>query len=391
MNERPGIYVHIPFCQRKCYYCDFVSYPLDKGYSDVIERYLVALLREIPLRRSWLNKAQGASSSYVFHSLYIGGGTPSILSVEQIGRLMEVIRRCLPLSEEAEITLEANPGTIDAGELRALRQIGVNRLSLGVQSFDDVFLARLGRLHNVNDVLRVVEEARMAGFRDLSFDLMLGLPGQDLAAWQETLARAVKLRPEHISCYELTIEPDTVYGQWYRQGKITLPIEDTVISMLEWTGQYLADHGYEHYEISNYALPGYKARHNLIYWQNRWYLGLGAGAYSYWQGRRWGNTYQLEKYHDLIAIDELPEEEEEILDLRGQAGETMMLGLRLLEGVSLAEFRARFGISMWELWPEDIDGFLAQGLLELDRGRLRLSSRGLLLANQVLCAFVGSS
>ncbi len=304
---------------------------------------------------------------------------------------MEAVSQSFPLTEEAEITLEVNPGTIDEGELAALRQMGINRLSLGVQSFDDGFLRKLGRVHNSADVYRVVKAARAAGFQNLSFDLMLGLPGQSLQAWRESLSLATELCPEHISCYELTIEADTTYGHWYNEGKLSLPSEDTIIAMLKGTAQYLVSLGYQHYEISNYALPGFESRHNQIYWQNRWYLGLGAAAYSYWQGRRWGNTSQLHEYHAMINAGQFPEVEEEILDLRGQAGETMMLGLRLREGVSFTEFHHRFGVSIWDFWEKEITNFINQGLVEVAQGRIRLTDRGLLLANQVQCAFVGSS
>mgnify|MGYP003763150801 CR=1 FL=1 len=320
--------------------------------------------------------------------MYIGGGTPSIVPTPLLGELLGAIRQSFPLTSEAEITLEVNPGTACQDDFVFLRQMGVNRLSIGIQSFDDHMLRHLGRLHSSLDVYRVVEAARAGGFENLSFDLMLGLPDQSLEAWRDSLRKAVALCPCHISCYELTIEPDTVYGDWYREGKLTLPSEDVAIDMLQETSRYLVSLGYQHYEISNYALPGFKARHNLIYWQNRWYLGLGVAAYSYWQGRRWGNVATLERYQDMIDNHRLPEAEAEILDLRGQAGETMMLGLRLSEGVALAEFESRFGVSVWSFWENEIRDLLDQDLLELNCGHIRLTNRGLLLANQVQSAFL---
>lgn len=381
--------MHIPFCQRKCPYCDFVSYPLEEEGDGVVEGYLSALLDEISLRRRWL-AVEGLLPD-AFHSLYIGGGTPSILTTQQLTRLLEAVRHSFPITPDAEVTLEINPGTISEQDGAAWHRLGINRLSMGVQSLDDQLLVRLDRIHSVRDVYRTVEIAQRVGLANLSFDLMFALPGQSLDQWQDSLIRAVDLQPTHISCYELTIEPGTRYGCLYDEGKLEVPSEDLVIEMMEWTQTYLSGRGYVHYEISNYALPGFKSRHNQIYWQNRWYLGLGVAAFSYWGQRRWGNTAHLGQYTQWIANGKLPESSTEVLDVRGQLGETVMLGLRLAEGVSLAELQARFGISVWEIWEEELNVLLRQGLVELVRGRLRLTARGLLLANQVQSAFVGSS
>jgi len=323
-----------------------------------------------------------------FFSLYIGGGTPSLLEANHIARILESVISCFPLKTGAEITIEVNPGTSSLEELRTWRRLGVNRLSIGAQSFDDTFLARLGRIHTAREVYQMVEWARRAGFINVSLDLMLGLPGQSLENWQMTLTEAVGLRPRHLSCYELTVEESTPYCALQAQGRLQLPPEDEVIAMLQWTHQYLTDSGYQHYEISNYALPGYESRHNRIYWENRWYIGLGAAAFSYWDGRRWGNTAGLEEYIRKLAAGILPEAYSERLDQKGQLGETIMLGLRLREGVSIPELEARFGLSVWELWEEEITGLMETGLLELSQGRLRLTERGLLLANQVQAAFL---
>lgn len=388
--DRPGIYLHIPFCLRKCPYCDFTSYPLaEVEYEEQAGRYITALLQEISLRQEWLESMETRPTT--FHSLYIGGGTPSLLASAHLAKLLGAIRQSLPLTKTAEITLEVNPGTTTQEQFITWQELGINRLSLGVQSLDDNFLAKLGRVHTSVDAYRAIRESQLAGFSNLSFDLMLGLPGQSLRHWQTTLSKAIGLGPKHISCYELTIESGTAYGSLYDAGQLDIPPEDEVISMLEWTSKYLTGMGYTHYEISNYALPGFKSRHNQIYWQNRWYLGLGVAAYSYWEGRRWGNTMNLKEYSESLASGKLPEATAEVLDAKGQLAETVMLGLRLREGVSLSELKARFGLSVWDEWQEEINSLLSQGLLRLSQGRLSLTWRGLLLANRVQSAFLGSS
>ena len=384
--DRPGIYIHIPFCLRKCPYCDFVSYPLDSNEADSLQLYVDALVEEASLRRGWLEAADLMPQA--FHSLYIGGGTPSLLNEGDLARILDGVTGCFPLEAGAEITMEVNPGTAGQDELRAWRYLGINRLSLGAQSLNDTLLVRLGRMHTAQEVCQAVKWAKLVGFTNVSLDLMLGLPGQSLEDWQETLIEAVRLQPEHLSCYELTIEESTPYGCLKAQGKLELPPEDEVIAMLRWTQQYLTDSGYEHYEISNYALPGYRSRHNQIYWENRWYLGLGAAAFSYWDGRRWGNTGSLPEYIQSLTEGSLPEAYSERLDEKGQLGETIMLGLRLREGVSIPDLEARFNLSVWGLWGEDIRGLMQADLLELSQGRLRLTDRGLLLANQVQAAFL---
>ncbi len=386
-NDRPGIYIHIPFCLRKCPYCDFVSYPLQRDETDRIYQYICALTKEAALRKRWLEAADLMPEA--FHSLYIGGGTPSLLKSSQVSWAIEEIAGSFPLAPGAEVTLEVNPGTSSREELYAWRRLGINRLSIGAQSLNDEFLKKLGRVHTARDVYQTVEWARSAGFSNISFDLMLGLPGQRLEDWQRTVVQAVEeLKPQHLSCYELTIEEGTLFGRLKSQGSLNLPPEDEVVAMLEWTREHLTNSGYEHYEISNYALPGFRSRHNQIYWENRWYLGLGAAACSYWAGRRWGNAAGLDEYMQQLDAGSLPEAYSERLDERSQLGETIMLGLRLTEGVSTAELEARFGLSIWDIWEEEITDLQKAGLLEVSGERLRLTQKGLLLANQVQAAFL---
>lgn len=385
--NRPGLYVHIPFCQRKCLYCDFVSYPLtERGRQEQIEAYVRALLQEMVMRRRWLEEQ--SPSPAPFYSVYIGGGTPTVLGTCQLTKILQGLKENFCIIPGAEVTLEANPGTVTGSDLAILRALGVNRLSIGVQSLDDIFLQRLGRIHTARDAEQTFAAARAAGFANINLDLMFGLPGETFSQWQKTLAAAVAWGPEHLACYNLTIEPATPFGRLQTRGKLQLPPEDTQVQMMKWTKQYLTGKGYIHYEISNYAQPGYSSRHNRIYWYNEPYLGLGVAAFSYWQGRRWGNTADITTYCKTIAAGSLPEAESETLDGRGQAGETVILALRMQQGLSLARFRARFGISVWDLFEEEIEHLLAEGMLELSHGTIRLTERAIPVANQVLSHFV---
>ena len=386
-NELPGIYIHIPFCKTKCHYCDFVSYPIHKSAVSV-ELYIKTLIHEVKLRKEWLASLPSAGIPRRFQSVYVGGGTPSVVPSGLLQMLFEELWKNFDITDEAEVTIEVNPGTIERNGLTLYRQMGVNRLSIGVQSFDDSTLKKLGRCHTTADAYSVINGAKAAGFRNLSLDLMFGLPGQSCKLWFDSLSKATALSPEHISCYELGIEPNTPYGKWHSQGLLSVPTEDDVIGMMENTSTYLGSRGYQHYEISNYAKPGFQARHNSIYWKNGPYLGFGCAAYSYWQGRRFGNVNDLDLYRESVYNNRLPEADSETLDIKGSAGETIMLGLRLRDGVCLKTFEKRFGVSVWQFWDEEISLFTERGLLEVSSGCLRLTDQGLLLANQVQADFV---
>jgi len=373
-----AVYIHIPFCVKKCNYCDFPSYP-GAGYD--VGAYLAALGLEMDLYRdAWLGKEVS--------TLFIGGGTPSILTEAQLESLFGLIHSRFTLEEDAEVTFEGNPGTLDAGKFGLLREGGVNRLSLGAQSLDDEMLKGLGRIHSSAEALRAFELARAAGFKNINLDLMHGLPGQSEGAWQDTLRRAVKLKPEHLSVYGLIIEAGTPFGQAFEEGYMELPEEEVRASMMQWGSEYLSSNGYTHYEISNYARPGRECRHNIVYWQNETYLGFGAGAASYSGGCRRTNTPDVIGYMAKIQRGMVPVAELEKPDLAQQMAETMFLGLRMLNGVERARFALRFGRELDEIYGTQISFLVGRGLLENSSAAIWLTNRGVPLANEVFCEFL---
>jgi oxygen-independent coproporphyrinogen-3 oxidase len=395
-----GLYVHVPFCRKKCAYCDFCSFA---GRETLHEPYLAALERELRLLAARV-RARGGRA----RTLYVGGGTPTALPVEALAALIQRTRKTFSLAPNAEITVEANPGTIDGASWKRLRQAGVNRLSLGVQSLNDRLLRLLGRIHSAEEAERAVRDARAAGFDNLSLDLMLGLPRQSLADWQESLARALAWQPQHLSLYALTVEPDTALAAQIARGDLEDVDDDLAADMYEWAEERLERAGYQHYEISNWARPGYESRHNLVYWHNQPYLGLGAGAHSWYVGRRWANVGDPAAY--IARVRAAPDERSDVvspaadeiqaIDARLEMSETMMMGLRLLqEGVSEARFRRRFGVSPEDVYHDEIEAAVAEGLLERvaqptgagpgGEIRLRLTRRGHLLGNRVFMRFVG--
>jgi oxygen-independent coproporphyrinogen-3 oxidase len=386
-----GVYVHLPFCRHKCAYCDFNSYA---GGEALFAPYLAALQGEARAAA----RLCGASAP---QTLYVGGGTPTVLPAADLAALIEELRQVFKLAAGAEITVEANPGTVDVEALRALRRAGVGRLSLGVQSFDEAMLRTLERIHDAEGARQAVRDARAAGFVHsgrapgaLNLDLILGLPGQTLAAWQADLRQALALAPEHLSLYALTIEPGTPLAARIRAGALPAPDDDRAADMFEWAEEVLARAGYVHYEISNWARPGCECRHNLIYWRNEPYLGLGAGAHSWWAGRRWSNLRRPADYIRAVESGQPPVAEGETIDRALEMGETMMMGLRLLqEGVSAARFARRFGRSLEEVYRAEIGRLCARGLLERrppdgPLQRIRLTRRGHLLGNQVFAEFL---
>ncbi|HEX9024071.1 MAG TPA: radical SAM family heme chaperone HemW [Geobacteraceae bacterium] len=380
---KTALYIHFPFCVRKCLYCDFNS---RAGLNVRAEEYVHLLLDEMRLRREKLPGGIGAET------LYFGGGTPSLLEPLLVARIIEAAAGLFGLEGSAEITLEANPGTVDAEKLAAFRAAGVNRLSLGVQSFSDRMLHMLGRVHDARQALVAFDAARGAGFADIGIDLIHSLPGQDLKMWLAELERAVRLRPEHISAYGLSVEAGTPFHAMKERGKLALPDEETAALMFESTDEVLGKAGYEHYEISNFALPGHPSRHNGNYWQRGNYLGFGAGAHSFLAtprfGHRWKNVDDPEYYLETVAGGTLPEEETTELAERDAMAETLFLGLRMLEGIDTGLFRRQFGIPLERAYAEELPPLLAGGLLESSNGRLRLTRRGLILANRVFVEFV---
>ena len=359
-----GLYIHIPFCRQKCQYCDFASF---SGKEKWIEDYLTALEQEASFY-----------SGQTFDTLYIGGGTPSLLSEKQLLFLCEIITRHFGhISSFSESTLEANPESLSFSKIHLLKQAGFTRLSLGLQSFDDAVLARIGRIHTANTFLTAYENARKAGFENINVDLIAGLPTQSEEGFLQGVRRLVSLRPEHISIYGLQVEEGTPF---YLQGVAS--DEDLLRRELENIHFYLRDNGYEHYEISNYARKGYRSKHNINYWKNAAYLGLGSAAASYQNGERRNNTDDLQEYIRRIFLKVSPVEFSEKLTGKAKEGETIMLGLRMLDGLHLTS-------EQQQIFCSEISALIQGGLVSLEKDLLKLTFKGMFLANQAFMAFVG--
>lgn len=377
-----AVYVHIPYCARKCAYCDFNSY--DRFGEDQVERYLRALEREMELASGRPDVAGRPVTS-----VFVGGGTPTILSGEQLAGLLHRLGQLFPLAAGAEVTSEANPGTVDRAKLETMREAGFNRLSLGAQALQDRLLERLGRIHRASEVEESVTVARQVGFTNINLDLMYGLPEQTPADWEETLRWALGLHPEHVSAYSLIVEAGTPFGALHERGLLPLPDEDLEAAMDETALAWLAGAGYEAYEVSNYARDGFRCRHNQVYWYNEEYLGLGAGAFGYLAGERYWNLRRPQDYASaLLTEDRLPGEGSERPDRATSMGETMMLGLRLTEGVELERFRRRYGQDVTEVYADPVARLVGLGLLERTPERLRLTPRGRQVGNRVFSEFL---
>lgn len=372
-----SVYLHLPFCTRRCPYCDFATEALPRGLaaSDRVARYTRALRREI-------EQAPPAPASTVF----FGGGTPTVMPPADLLGLLELLAQRGGL-DGAEITCEANPTTVEAALLGELRAGGVNRLSLGVQSFDDGLLRAIGRNHSAGEATAAFDAARRAGFARINLDLMFNLPGQSLAAWRSSLETLLALAPEHVSCYSLTVEPETPFGEWVEQGRVTMPSDDLDADQYELAMELLGAAGYRQYEISNWALPGEECRHNLTYWYNEPYRGFGLSAASYESGRRWVNHRRYEPYVAAIERGDDPLAEAEEPDRRRDMSETMFCGLRLNRGVERARFAARYGDSVEAAFGQTLAGLVERGLLECVDEAWRLTARGRMLANQVFREF----
>lgn len=376
--ETVSLYLHIPFCHTRCYYCDFNTYA---GILPLREPYVRALLTEIGQAGSMARREDGVSRRT--RTIFFGGGTPSLLTVGQVTRLLAACRQAFAVDSDAEITLEANPGTLSAGQLVDLRAAGVNRLSMGAQSFDAELLKTLGRIHTPEEIVQALRSARAAGFTSVNLDFMFGLPGQTMRHWRETLDQALFLHPEHLSLYSLIIEEGTPFYTWTREGRITPGDEDLCADMYEYADDRLQAEGYENYEISNWALPGHQSQHNLTYWRNLPYLGMGAGAHSFFARRRFSNVLDPQEYIRLLKQGQRPEAESENVERAQEMAETAFLGLRTAAGLHLPTFEWRFGEPFSQFVGERLRGVEEAGLLEREENWLRLSRRGRLLGNEV--------
>ena len=374
-----GLYLHFPYCISKCPYCDFNSYQLEE--ANQIYSYISALYREITAYSQKLKTGN-------IKTVYLGGGTPTILSGTQIFNILKFCEDKFTIDKNAEITIEANPGTLDGEKLKLLIESGINRLSLGAQSFNNVFLKKLGRIHNAQEIIDSYFLAREIGFANINIDIMFALPDQTIEDLQDTLKKAVSLKPDHLSLYNLTIKPGTEYYREYKRGKLNLPTEDEEYDMYNWVIDFLEENDFEHYEIANFARPHKRSMHNLIYWQNKPYLGIGAGAYSYIRGYRYMNYENPAKYIKETMSDKLPLDNGERLSLRKRMIETIILGLRTKDGVGYKKFKKRFGVSLNDIFCKQINKLVNLGLLEKSYVKIKLTRDGIFLANAVFREFV---
>jgi oxygen-independent coproporphyrinogen-3 oxidase len=406
-----SIYLHIPFCKHRCAYCDFNTYA---GQEDSIPAYVDALINEI----NFVGQQTTQLSNYqTIHTVFFGGGTPSLLSAPQFDSILRVLRAAFTFTADAEVSIEANPGTISPQKLDDIRKAGINRISFGVQSANTEELRMLERIHDFFTVIEAVSTARKAGFDNLNLDLIYGLPEQTLKSWQTTLHRIVDLHPEHISAYALTLEHGTPFGRWSSKGLLPLPDPDLAAEMYEYAEEFLESNGYVHYEISNWAKnverltfnaqPSFACRHNLQYWHSLPYLAFGAGAHGYAHGYRYSNALRIKTYidrltniEDRISNIEFPLSPATVNQhkqtLKDDMSEYMLNNLRLTHaGVAESDFRLRFGCGLLDVYPKEIEELIHLGLLESKTSEVseisevyRLTKRGRLLGNQVFMRFV---
>ncbi len=378
MEETIGLYIHIPFCRQKCLYCDFPSFA---DQEERQEEYVSALIEEIRRRSQKYTEKKVAS-------VFFGGGTPTALPAPLLEKLMRTVFASFDIAEDAEITTEANPGTLGREMAKALKKMGFNRISMGVQAWQNRLLRELGRIHTIEEFQENYQAVREAGFENVNVDLMFALPNQSMADWQQTVREITAMKPEHISAYSLIIEEGTPFFDRYEKGLLEPASEELDREMYHWTAEYLAEKGYRQYEISNFAKEGKESRHNRIYWQAEEYLGLGLGAHSYMEGKRFHNTYDLETYIAAAGeLEKLTEDVDRISDMDAMA-ECMFLGLRLTEGVRFERFRNRFGKEMKAVYGEQIEECKKEGLLQEDEKGIHLTCRGIDVSNFVFEKFL---
>lgn len=372
-----GLYVHIPFCSSRCSYCDFAT---SLYQTELAERYVCAVVEEI---RSSAHVRQPADT------IYFGGGTPSLLQPSQLERIVAALYKQFAIDEAPEITLEINPGSVNKDKLSEFRRLGINRASFGAQTFDDAELAKLGRSHNTADTLRTFSDLRASGFTNISFDLIAGLPGQTLDRWEQNVEIALELQPEHLSFYLLEVHSGTPLAEHIRRGLQPVPDDDLAGMMYEWMLERAVAAGYEHYEISNLCRPGFQSRHNVKYWTTAPYYGFGCSSHSYdGRARRWSNHRDVSQYVKLIESGAAPVVEEQQLDEHDVRAEALFLGMRLMRGINLREYRQAFGIDLCDEHGDDLGRFREAGLVEFDGDLVRLTRTGALLSNEVFAAFV---
>jgi oxygen-independent coproporphyrinogen-3 oxidase len=368
-----GLYIHIPFCVKKCLYCDF--YSIESPSTEVINQYLSALIKEIESQKERLSEIR---------TVYIGGGTPSILKPEQLSFLMDKVNLYLVPSRIIEFTVETNPGTVDRQKLRVLKEHGVTRISLGVQSFKEKELRLLGRSHSLRDIFQAIEEIKALNL-DLSIDLIYGLPFQSLNDWLQNLSRAIEIDPGHVSAYELTVEEGTPFCLEISSGRIQKPSDEDIVRMYEYAVHYLEEKGYIHYEVSNFARPGRECHHNINYWKRGEYIGLGAGAHSFFEGIRRENFNDLTAYINSVNLGRLPYKKVSKLSLEDEFMELVMLGLRMKEGISIDEIPCQ---AFKERFISNAVPLIKEGLLERAGDIIRPTLKGFIFLNEVIIRLI---
>ena len=373
-----GLYIHIPFCIKKCKYCDFNSFKLN---IDEKKKYISALEQEMKLYKDEVKDKE-------IDSIFIGGGTPTVLNGDEIKTLFKKINENFKIKEDAEITMECNPGTIDEKKLLAMKESGVNRLSIGLQAVQNHHLKYIGRIHTYEEFEKNYIEAKNIGFNNINIDLMYALPNQTVEDWKETLEKIVKLNPEHISAYSLILEENTELFDMFNRKEFRLLDEDTDIEMYEYTINYLKLHGYNQYEISNYAKTGYECNHNILYWKCENYIGIGTSSAGYLNNIRYNNICEIDKYEEAVLNNKKPIEFEEFTSEKDEIEEKIFLGLRMNEGIKFIDFDEKYNLNFEEKYKEQIEKLTKMNLIEVDNQGMRLTQKGREISNSVFVEFM---
>lgn len=374
-----GLYIHVPFCAQKCNYCDFNSYKIEEKNQKT--DYLISIRKEMELYKEEFKSKE-------FTSVFLGGGTPSILTPEELTTLMENIYSNFNIGKDAEITMECNPGTLDKVKLKAIKSLGINRLSMGLQVTQDHHLKYIGRIHTYEQFEKNYKDAIEVGINNINVDLMYSLPNQSFDEWKETLNKIINLNPSHISAYSLILEEGTKFYDMYLNKEFELNDEEVDINIYNYTIDTLCKNGYHQYEISNYSKEGYECKHNIVYWQCDNYLGLGPGASGYINNYRYSNICDIKGYNKCLEYDKRPIEEKNILSKKDEMEEFIFMGLRMNEGINLDVFKERFNIEFLDLYKDILDKLIENKLLKLDGSNIMLTQKGREISNSVFIEFI---
>lgn len=373
-----SLYIHVPFCIKKCLYCDFPSYG---GCESIFDDYVNALINEI-------RETKESFSDYNIKSIFLGGGTPSILSPKLTGKIMDTVFNCFNIDNNCEITTEANPKTVDEFKLREYKAMDINRISFGVQAWQDNILKSLGRIHTIDDFIKNMAQARDIGFKNINADIMFALPNQTLSDWEETLEKIIKLNPTHISAYSLIIEAGTPFGKMYEEGKLKTCDEALDREMYYLAKEMMSDKGYHQYEISNFAKEGFECYHNKVYWRCDEYIGYGIGSHSYFNGERFNNTYDIEKYISSKGKYSVIKENIEKLKTEDMYAEFMFMGLRMTKGIEKQRFFERFNKSVFDVYGNEIKHLKELNLINETDTNIMLTEKGIDVSNTVFEKFI---